>query len=458
MKNMRLRSANSLFSTVGREFATIMNPHKADAKWPVPIKAYLAGGVLILIVFICWKRTLAAPDAVGWGEYSFSEWLINYQGGFVRRGLPGELIHWLSEGRSAAPITNAWIFLLFISLCGLLLCLIVLSDFVTPLIAVMLILVPGGVYGMVMGNTSYFRKEMLFHVYLAAVATLFLLARRREGSRISHTLDVLTVALIAAGSAILPFMHEAFLFLSAVPSALIIYWLARRWSDRTARSVALAYLALSTAQFIILILHKGDDAIANAIWASIHPADQVMISSASAIWIGGQLLPRGAIDFLPMTILQNLLLQLRTVVSGYAWYWVFAIAASAAYLVATSFAYQRKGSDYVNRQAGWVFTVYVICLAGAIPLFVIAYDWGRWIAAINLSVVMLMCAGECNRELPAPVMEVLKPRPAYSRGLAYSTLAFAIIFGLSFMLPEHTIIGVPSQGLHNVWYLMFPRK
>ena len=37
-------------------------------------------------------------------SWTVGEWLISYAGGFVRRGLPGELIHFISNKFSLSPI------------------------------------------------------------------------------------------------------------------------------------------------------------------------------------------------------------------------------------------------------------------------------------------------------------------------------------------------------------------
>ena len=45
--------------------------------------------------------------------WTIGEWLISYAGGFVRRGLPGELIHKISEGFGISPIFLVWFMCIF---------------------------------------------------------------------------------------------------------------------------------------------------------------------------------------------------------------------------------------------------------------------------------------------------------------------------------------------------------
>jgi len=45
--------------------------------------------------------------------WTVGEWLISYAGGFVRRGLPGELIHIISENFGISPIFLVWLMCIF---------------------------------------------------------------------------------------------------------------------------------------------------------------------------------------------------------------------------------------------------------------------------------------------------------------------------------------------------------
>ena len=43
-------------------------------------------------------------------SWTIGEWLISYAGGFVRRGLPGQIIHHISNIYLISPILIAWFF------------------------------------------------------------------------------------------------------------------------------------------------------------------------------------------------------------------------------------------------------------------------------------------------------------------------------------------------------------
>jgi hypothetical protein len=309
----------------------------------------------------------------------------------------------------------------------------------------MLLLVPGGIYGMVMANEFYFRKEMVFHVYLAAVATLFLLAVRSEGSSLFRTLRVLTIALIVIGSALLPLVHEAFLFMTAVPTGVIIYWIACRISRQAGWSAVAAYLGVVIVEFVFLATFKGNEATASAIWASINPHDQQLIHNDRTM--------AGGIMAIGWSAWTALMLPLQVLVSGAAWNWAFMIVASAGYLVATAFAHKDTVSE-THRRAAWAATLYAICLVGSLPLYIIGWDWGRWIAALNMSVVILICAGEFQNELPVPIGALFTPWVRYSRTLISVILCLAILFGLTFSLPSCCLVYASQPFYHEILKLI----
>ena len=55
----------------------------------------------VLLIFI----TIGAWNQVGFHEgFNVGDWLINYEGGFVRRGLIGEILYVLAKGTGISPV------------------------------------------------------------------------------------------------------------------------------------------------------------------------------------------------------------------------------------------------------------------------------------------------------------------------------------------------------------------
>jgi hypothetical protein len=400
------------------------------------LKAMLTGPILIFLVFLCWKKTLEFPDSLAWPPYPFSDWLINYEGGFIRRGLFGHLLHESARGTPALNLVNHIVFANFAALSALLFLVVLLSRAVTPVMGLLLVLMPGGAYGMVMGDEFFFRKEVLFEVHLAAVACLFLVARRVRAPIVSGALDLVSALLLLAGSIVLPLVHEGFLFLGAIPASLMLFWLSSRRFPRRALALSAVYLGLMVLYFCGLALFKGSDPALQAIWASLHPADKALIGDDGA--------PGAAVGALGLSLWRVIKFARSTIASGFGWYWGFIIVASAVYFAGLC---QAVRGD-VRQAMAWTGTVYAAGLAASLPLFLIGLDWGRWISATNVSVAMLVCAGEFKQPLPR---EIVLPRWAArisSDRWRLVTLIVLLLFGATFKIPECCITGTGLRFAH----------
>lgn len=392
-----------------------------------------------LLVYFCYRHTLAAPDALKWNAWAFSDWLINYSGGFVRRGLAGHLIGLFTAGRPTAPVLNLIVFANFTALLFATSLLLVLSRPFGAFAAVLIMLIPGGVWSMQLDNELYYRKELLFYVYIALICLIYLAARRTAREKLSCLLDILNCGMIAILSIALSFVHEAFLFIGAVPSMLVLYWIActRRPAWRT--DAPLGYGAAMVALFLVLLAYKGDGNSAQAIWQSLNPADRALISDTGDM--------AGGISAIGWGPARELAETLTIVFKGTAWYYLLAIAASLFYLLATArfFCRDRKGSAAsAARYSSWAAKIFMLCIAAIAPLFVLGADWGRWIVAVNMMTVPLICAGEFTAPLPLPAM--LEPRAIFARIRSTKYVGFAcgmllLLVALTFRIPECCLVG-----------------
>lgn len=402
------------------------------------LKILLTGPILIFLVFLCWKKTVEFPDSLAWPPYPFSDWLINYEGGFIRRGLAGQLLRANAHGNPSLNLVNHVVFTNFAALCALLFLVVLLSRAVTPVLSVLLVLVPGGVYAMMMGSEFFFRKEVLFEVHLAAVACLFLVARRVRSPAVSAALDLVAAMLLLAGSVVLPLVHEGFLFLSAIPASLMLFWMSSRRFPRRALTICVAYLCLIFLYFCLLATFKGNESAAQAIWASLHPADRALIGDAGK--------PRDAVEALGANLGGAIRFARTIITAGYGWYWGFIIIASAVYFVGLCQAVRGDAREAM----GWVITVSAACLAASLPLFLLGLDWGRWISATNVSVALLVCAGEFKQPLPRMIALPRWAGRIPSNRWRLVILVVLLLFGASFKVPECCISGTGLPFDHVV--------
>jgi len=110
----------------------------------------------------------------------------------------------------------------------------------------------------------------------------------------------------------------------------------------------------------------------------------------------------------------------------------------------------------------WIYVALFVCL---LPAFFLGWDWGRWIASLNLSFLVLWLAIP-ESELPGrvPALAPATNPDTSSRDLgtamitAYDSLvhrkarlvvAFLVLFAITFRLPEATLQPVDTQYVLN---------
>jgi len=393
-----------------------------------------------------WTHTMAKPFELDWSPYAYSDDLIDYAGGFVRRGLGGEILRhlgrWSGNGTASLPTVNGIVFAVYalFSLVFLWCALRIGVGRRRWLAALVLWLVPGGPLGDAMEGDFYPRKDLLFLLFVLGVAVLAGRVRGRGG----------TIALLAgtgAGSAVLSLIHEGFLFMAAIPVALVLFDHAMRTDPRRAARTAGVYLAVCAAFFIAAALFKGDGATVDAIWRSIGAANRSIISPAGLPGAGQ---PAGGILGLRMSLLQGLAFPWAYLRTGLVWYWVLGLLASLAiclYVAETSRDGEARDGELRDggprENLARALVLYGTIVAGTLPLYALGWDWGRWIVASNVAFLFLF---DRIDHLPAP-LERLGTRIApslprmTSRAAPMAIGLFLILFELTYRLPECCITG-----------------
>ncbi|WP_297295868.1 hypothetical protein [uncultured Methylovirgula sp.] len=390
-----------------------------------------------LLIYLCYRHTVLSPDALKWTPWAFSDWLVNYSAGFVRRGLAGYLIGLYARGQPAAPIVNMIVLANFATLVLATSLLLILSRRLGALAAILFMLVPGGLWSMQFGNEFYYRKELLFYVYIALICLIYLTARRTARGPASNLLDSLNCGLIAILSVALSFTHEAFLFIGAVPSIIVLYWIGCiRW-PASRMSVALFYGIAMLGLFLTLMMFKGDENSARMIWRGLNPADRALISNNGEI--------AGGISAMGWSTMRELGETLHVVLKGTAWYYLLALAVSLSYILATTqlFCIDPDRSATAAHRSAWTARLFALCAVGVAPLFVVGADWGRWIVAINMMTIPLICAGEFASLLPFPPLDLCATfaRIAPAKCLGVICGAALLLTALTFRIPECCLVG-----------------
>ena len=182
-------------------------------------------------------------------SWTVGEWLISYAGGFVRRGLPGELIHFISNQYSFSPILLVWLFSVFALLSLALLVLNFCKNLFDKsfLLSQLIILAPL--------SEDYFVRKDAFLVLSYGLSLLIMKALYQK--RVKKLITILAVNFI---SMIAIFSHESY-GIWGLPSLLIIFFLFEKNDKKNIfRSFlhATLFLMPSIFSFLLCWIFKGD--------------------------------------------------------------------------------------------------------------------------------------------------------------------------------------------------------
>lgn len=367
------------------------------------LRAWFSVGVLLFALLTTVSRYLAVTFGIndtgedrqhpGGDPWMAGDWLINYGGGFVRRGLFGQLF------LEAAPSGTPGLWALFGIQVSLYLVVFAYcwralhrSGYAWSTIA--LVCSPAGLafVGWVTSVDGAFRKEILGFVAMALLAWARS-ARRSPAAVVALVTSALSVFVLAV------FSWEP----SALMLPAIVYLLVRpdaHAAKLTAfrRTAAGVFAAVAAAGALASMVWHGDVATAQAVCdtARSHGFTGPYLCS------GGVYSNTGAIEAIGWTSFktaQDLLLALP-VYTGFIPLIVLALVPPV-------------GSRWFRGNWPWALAM----VAAVAPLYVIVTDWGRWTHILAMALMFCITSGD--------------PRDAHWRFWnPFSTVAYVSLWGL----------------------------
>jgi len=315
------------------------------------------------------------------GLLTSNDWLINYEGGFVRRGLSGELLYLFHRAFTSSTLTQDLLVLqmgLYVAV-GVVVTILALRT--RNRLLPWVLLSPAAVLFTSYNALGGFREELLFFVALGLIA---LAAHTRSARRVA--------ALCSAGAALyvvfLLSWEAGILLLPVVVLCLreALRPLPPAWFRRLATTLA----AASAVAFIVQAIHPGNAAVVARICSSL---------ARAGIPYRVNCTPTGkGIDGLA-SLGQSWHYTVHEVLAnwpGYGFFFVWFALALAPFLV----------SGWARRHG----TFTLVAIACVVPLFVIGSDYGRWIhlSIMSLTFFWFMTAEpEPRADAPKGALEVL---------------------------------------------------
>lgn len=332
----------------------------------------------LVVTFNWWYGQKLADD---WEQWTIADWLISYAPGFVRRGLSGEALIYVSDA-AAWPANQVvlWTFVLLFALFVFLL-LWILRRRQLNYWYFALCLSPGSVLFTFYNPSAVGRKEILIFVLFAIWVAMS--AGVRRGYVFNFVFGV------AAAMATL--MHEAFFFFT--PYFVIAAYVAAKGAvDGSEWRKSLLIPACSAASLVCLLQFSGslnDSRLCSRLLELGAPAKvcEGVLEYRSAP--PGEALERFIGDF-DGNVLQTIgLVSLVVLIPLF----LFLHAGGA------------QGFSTLHLMA-----LGLLALVFSFPLFVLAVDWGRW-TSIHLVLLTVTCAVLLppSGSAPAPARASFKP-------------------------------------------------
>jgi hypothetical protein len=340
----------------------------------------VAVAVLIAVVagflLVVTSSATEYPDA-----WMRSDWLIGYQGGFVRRGLAGSFIYLLADTTGLDPD----IAIAFLGIGGFFALVLIfarqiwrLAGRLDGLTVGLLLFLPSLVLFPVWASNALGRKDVLIVLLTAGHLAILRSTLGRDASASSAYVRRSAVLFGIFGVALV-LTHEATLFLALPLNVLIALRATRRLSSVT------AIFAPTLVAGVATIFSRGSQAAANAICNAWEALDELRCfagesPSIEALgWSPSQYMESADLTFASVTRL-----ALWMVVIGLT----LVLLLVASHRVAKSFT---GDAGNASRLAGVVFMRYLLLpLFAATPLFILAIDWGRWWWTISMGYALAL--------------------------------------------------------------------
>ncbi|MGB3623481.1 hypothetical protein FT643_17415 [Ketobacter sp. MCCC 1A13808] len=304
------------------------------------------------LLFIFITTALAALNGyLTHNDWMMGDWLINYQGGMIRRGLFGEGVFRFSEftDLSAGLVVLCWQLFLYATYFGFSYLLLKQSNNITAYL--LLIFSPFIFTFQINDLQGGSRKEIIVFALLAYAVYAANNSNVMKFRKTFHLILLVYPALILT--------HEMLAIF--LPYFLIVYFYK---ADMNKSNIAklFALVAMSIVSFLISLNYSGSLEQVNAIKQSLIDADYALVG--------------GSLDWLAFSTELGLGAVEKFITEGayLSYYGLAVVLAAVAYLPI------RKNLGYLTRNNRITLMLLAIGI-GSLALFAVAIDWGRFIYA-----------------------------------------------------------------------------
>ena len=388
--------------------------------------------ILEFSVILSWAWMMGDFSQIRFGRWPISEWLINYQGGFVRRGLIGELLYQLYPEQALVPKLYPLTFYFYFLYCCLFIVLYRLSKIQDLSLFIVMLLIPGGIFQMAISSSFYTRKEILFLIFFGILLLIYYQITKTRLLQ-KRIWIIVFIILAMTGSIFLTLSHEAFLMM-CFPFVTTLFWLLKKEqaSYRWVHWCFIAFITIIPITFFACTIMHGSLQISENIWDSLMLHDRLIIAPNSPYTV------YAAIGGIGWTKLQNLSTLYGVFVSGG---WVIWLCFAIAQYGVIGYVLGRALQDQEQEQISQKLSILSIPLFCSLSMFLIGSDWGRWIASSGNHVLLfsfLLLSQKLNKVPNQYLFRIWSTRLLKKPYFIWSRWLFwiIIIYELIFKMPE----------------------
>ena len=309
-------------------------------------------------------------------DWTFQDWMINYEGGFVRRGLSGEVITTISnfffyEKKQfyhgiQIHLVYFYIVSIFCFFYYLFLYLFFKNEKLN-LEKLFIILSPLSLPFLIYNPGAAGRKEILLFILFISFVYFIKYLKKKELLLITTTILFVPLFLI----------HEGLIFF--ISSFLILYILEiKPENKKIVIPIVLFAILLSITIFVLSVIFKGNSYQVEQICSSLSSYSIKDCSGLSAI---------GMLSDTHTLSSEFEVLWTRAFTDGYIFYYPIFASISFFALIKYSSRYYFNVSINDKIYSFNFIVIAIIYFLNSLPLYIFTHDWGRW---LNISYILLM--------------------------------------------------------------------
>jgi hypothetical protein len=301
-------------------------------------------------------------------SYEFDPWLSNYQGGFVRRGMPGELFYQIYNMIGITPDLSAFVFVSFLYIFFFWFLSVLIKSIKTSNLILVIIFSPLALFFSVINSKATGHKEIIF---FAALAIIFLLINKLNKKNILILISCLMIILGASYEAII------FYFLYLISP----FFLFKTFKNYKEIFCYLTYFAcLSFLLLLINFFFKGSEQIVNEICLSIK---QFVNQNCSIV---------GKIADLSLSVEDHTIQKTNApgalnLFEGYSILYSIGFLYGYFGLLIILFNSNLKNKLLKNINLLILFSIFFLF---TFPVYYFGADWGRYLYISNISAIIIL--------------------------------------------------------------------